>query len=87
MKIRKGNIENEANTKRTAFLSSFVAEQTDEETKIELYIRERYSMSQELALHRKKLMGVLEDGEWDAYCAYIEECIERARSEEPVNGD
>lgn len=84
MKIRKANIETEANTKRAAFLSSLVADQTEEETKIELYIREKYSMSQELALHRKKLMGVLSDDEWNGYVAFVEECIERAKKEPEV---
>ena len=39
-------------------------------------------MSQELAMHRKKLMGIEDTAEWNEYCAYVQECIDRVRNAE-----
>jgi hypothetical protein len=79
MKIEKGNIPQETKTKEVDFISSLVKEATDEDIKINSLIRERYSMSQEMALHRKKIMGIINDDEWLAYTSFISECIEKAR--------
>ena len=57
-----------------------VRDSSDEDTQIEQLIRQRYSMSQELALHRKHAMGVLEAEEWDAYCTYVQGCIDEVRA-------
>ena len=78
--FRKGNIGREKKEKETDLKLSLIEEQTDEEVNIELLIRERYSMSQELALHRKKAMNTVDADEWKEYCDYVEECIEKARS-------
>ena len=61
-------------------------EKNEEDAKIEALIRQEggYSMSQELAIHRKRAMGILPDEEWDRYCAYVQECIDEARSGEPL---
>jgi|GEM_PF-5144199 len=61
--------------------TALIAEASEEETRIELLIREKYSMSRETALHRKKLMGILSDEEWDEYTDYVESCIAEVRSE------
>lgn len=58
--------------------------ENDEDMAINLRIRTRYSMSQELALHRKKAMGTKTAGfkaEWDEYCAFVQECIDDIRAE------
>ena len=81
MKIEKGNIPQETKTKEVDFISSLVKEATDEDIKINSLIRERYSMSQEMALHRKKIMGIINDDEWNAYAVYIALCIEKVRRE------
>lgn len=79
MKITKANNQEEANMKKVSFLSSLVDEKTEEEIKTECLIREKYSISQELMLHRKKLMNTLPDEEWDEYVSFVEECIEKAK--------
>ena len=71
------------NNKKNASQSALIAEQTEEEHKINLLIREKYSMSQELELHRKKLNGALPDEKWEEYNAYVEECIKQVREDEP----
>ena len=81
--IRKNNVQEEMNNKKNASQSALIAEQTEEEHKINLLIREKYSMSQELELHRKKLNGVLPDETWEEYNAYVEECIRQVREDEP----
>lgn len=81
--IRKNNVQEEMNNKKNASQSALIAEQTEEEHKINLLIREKYSMSQELELHRKKLNGVLSDEEWEEYNTYIEDCIRQVREDEP----
>ena len=82
MKITKANNQEEANMKKASFLSSLVDEKTEEEIKTECLIREKYSISQELMLHRKKLMNTLPDEEWNEYVSFVEECIERAKKNE-----
>jgi hypothetical protein len=44
-------------------------------------IREKYSESEELALHRKKLAGLDTENEFDAYNLYVEICKDRARQQ------
>lgn len=82
MKIVKTDNQAEANMKKASFLSSLVDEKTEEEIRIEMLIREKYSISQELCLHREKLMRKVDSDEWNEYTAYVEECIEKVRSEE-----
>lgn len=82
IKIRKGNIGYDKRQKELDAKIFLVEEQSEEEVRIENLIREKYSLSQELALHRKKAMGSAHysKAEWDEYCSYVEECIERARA-------
>ena len=77
LKIKKGNIGFDRHQKETDLKVSLIEEQTQEEVEIELLIRERYSMSQELALHRKAIMGNSE--EWNEYCEYVQSCVKRVR--------
>lgn len=79
LEIRKGQIAREKKQKETDLAVSFVEEQTEEEIRIEILIRKRYSLSQELALQRKKCMGTVDEAEWTAYCNYVTKCIEEAR--------
>jgi hypothetical protein len=81
MKIKKNDIEQEKNEKNVAVIAALVKESSEEDQKINTYIREQYSMSQELALHRKRLMGTLSAEEWQTYTDYVEECIAKAREE------
>ena len=74
------NKEQESFNKSTALKTHLVSENSNEEVNIELLIRTRYSMSQELALHRKKIMGIVDESEWNEYCSYIQECIEKVRN-------
>ena len=84
IEIIKPNREQEHRNKVTDLKVFLVEEASDEEVNIELAIREKYSMSQELALHRKKLMGAVEPSEWDEYTAFVQECIDKVRSVEPI---
>lgn len=79
MKIIKGNVSADMTAKQNSVDSMLIKEATDEDFAIEVLIRERYSMSKETALHRKQLMGTLPEDEWSEYCAFVEECIEKAR--------
>ena len=82
IEIIKPNREQEHRNKVTDLKVFLVEEASDEEVNIELAIREKYSMSQELALHRKKVMGAVEPSEWDEYTAFVQECIDKVRSAE-----
>ena len=82
IEIIKPNREQEHRNKVTDLKVFLVEEASDEEVNIELAIREKYSMSQELALHRKKLMGAVDPDEWDEYTAFVQECIDKVRSAE-----
>ena len=62
----------------------FADEQNEEDAKIVLLIRERYTLSMELALHRKKLVGAVDEDEWNTYQNYVLECIERVRASEAI---
>lgn len=79
--IKKGNVAAEMQEKKNSFICSMVEDKNERDVKIEALIREQYSMSMELALHRKKLMGILPDEEWNNYCTYVQECIEKASEE------
>lgn len=83
MQIQRGNIGAEMIEKRTSFQASLLADTSEKDTKIEMLIREKYSNSMEIALHRKKLMGVADETEWTSYCAYVQECIDKVREETP----
>lgn len=82
--IKKGNVELDMAIKANSAIAGLVAEKSEEDVRIETLIRTRYSMSMETALHRKKLMGILPDAEWNEYCAFVQECIDEARSAESV---
>lgn len=82
MQLKKKDIEVEMALKEAQVVSSMVKEKTEEDMKINFLIREKYSMSQELALHRKKLLGTATDEEWQEYNDYVEECIVKAREEQ-----
>jgi len=84
MKIQKGNLALEMQQKQLSADTMYVKEMSAEDVAIEGLIRKRYSMSMELALHRKKLMGTVDEDEWNEYCEYVEECIEKAREHEPI---
>lgn len=59
-----------------------MTEETDEtDSKVVLLIRERYSLSKELCLHRKKLIGTVDAQEWSAYVDYVLECIAKVDAE------
>jgi hypothetical protein len=45
------------------------------------FIREKYSESEELALHRKKFVGLDSNNEFEIYNTYAEECKTRARQQ------
>lgn len=40
-----------------------------------MFIREKYSLSKELSLHRKKMLGIVDNTEWQEYVDYVNECI------------
>lgn len=80
IEIRKGSWANEQIQKEKDLKIQLVSEASEEETEIELLIREQYSLSQELALHRKKAMGIVDETEWNNYVAYVQECIDRVRN-------
>ena len=53
-----------------------LVDETDaREAQIVLKIREQYSLSEELALHRKQMIGALDKKEWDDYVDYVTKCI------------
>ena len=79
LEIKKPNREQEHRNKMTDLKTQLVQEASDVEVGIELKIREKYSMSQELALHRKMLMGVLDENEWAEYCEYVQKCVNESK--------
>ena len=80
VEITKARWANEQIQKEKDLKLQLVSEATEEETEIELLIRQEYPLSRELALHRKKAMGTLDTDEWDAYVAYVQECIDKVRN-------
>lgn len=52
-------------------------EATEKEYKIETLIRERYSLSQEIAILRKIHVGKITEEEFKEYSDYVEECIKQ----------
>lgn len=80
IEINKGRWTNEQAQKEKDLKLQLVSEVTEEEVAIEAYIREQYPLSRELALHRKKAMGVLSQEEWDEYVAFVQECINKVRN-------
>jgi len=81
MFIQNGNIAEEMTNKKNSSDLVLLQEASEEDIKIEHYIREQYSLSMELALHRKKAMGVVDETEWQNYCDFVQECIAKAREE------
>lgn len=65
--------------------TDLIKEATDLEITIEFYIREKYSLSQEVAIHRKKLLGELTDEEWNEYNDFVKDCIERAKEKDLIH--
>ena len=82
MNIGKENLPVNRGIAKLNLLTRFVGEASDEDIRIEDLIRNRYSLSNELSLHRKKAMGIIDNAEWDEYCAFVEECIAEARRED-----
>lgn len=80
--IKKKDIPTEIVGKRNSFLTSLVADSSETDTQIEVLIREKYSLSQEIAIHRKHMMGTLSTDKWTEYCSYVQECIDKVESEE-----
>ena len=83
VEIKHVDLEREYWQKGNDLKVSLIQEASDEEVQIEVLIRERYSMSQELALHRKKAMGIKTNdfkAEWDEYVTYVTECVEAVRN-------
>lgn len=83
--ITHHDLDQEANIKRNASGVSLYGETDEKNDKIVRLIRERYSLSMELALHRKKMVGVVDEDEWDAYQAFVIECIEKVKDEPTEN--
>ena len=79
MKITKGDIARDMQEKKNSADAQFVHEMSEEDQKIQALIRERYSLSQEVALHRKKIMRTVDATEWTDYTHYVEECIAKVR--------
>ena len=79
MKITKGDIQRDMQEKKNSSDAQYVHEMSDEDTKIQALIREKYSLSMEVALHRKKIMRTVEAAEWTEYTHYVEECIAKVR--------
>ena len=80
IEINKGHWANEQAQKEKDLKLQLVSEVTEEEVAIEAYIREKYPLSRELALHRKKAMGILSQEEWDEYVNFVQECIDKVRN-------
>lgn len=55
--------------------------ENEEEYGIEALIREKYSLSQEIAILRKVHLGKVSEEEFKEYSDYVEECIKKARKE------
>ena len=79
MKVIKKDNSTESKLASLLLWAGLVKDSSDEDMEIEFLIRERYSMSQETAIHRKKLMGTIPEAEWDAYVAFVEECKAKVR--------
>lgn len=62
-----------------------ILENNANDRKINKLIRKRYSPSQELALHRKKIIKACTAEEWNAYVEYIEWCIRQVEGENNDN--
>ena len=77
--IHKHDVHAEMNEKQNSVNSALIVEANEEDYLINTLIREKYSMSQETALHRKRLMGTLPEEEWDEYTTFIEECVAKSR--------
>lgn len=84
MDKKKRDVELDMAVSKALLNSKLCAEEDGDNLEIEMLIREKYSMSQEICIHRKKLMGTLEDEEWQEYVSYIEECIKKVQEKQPV---
>ena len=78
--IKRGNVNREKAEKERDLKIKLIEDSCDEDVRIELLIRKGYSLSEELALHRKKMAGLCEETEWNEYNAYVQKCIEKART-------
>lgn len=79
--VKKGNVERDMNEKNVAVISGLLRDSSERDMKIETLLREQYSLSQELAIHRKKMSGEIEEEEWENYVSYVKECIAKAKEE------
>ena len=80
----KRDYETEVALKNLLLKVGLVEEMSDTDLKIEMLIRRKYSMSMETKIHREKLMGKIDDEEWNEYCTFVQECIDEAKSGEPL---
>lgn len=80
LEIKRIDLAKEHRDKAMDLKTQLIEEASSGEVSIELQIRARYSMSQELSLHRKKLMGKLDDSEWNDYCAFVQKCIDEVKT-------
>lgn len=79
LKIRKTNKKVDQTLSKLGSQVALVDEKDETEARIVAAIRQRYSLSEELALNRKKNMGTVDPAEWQAFVDYVEECIEAAK--------
>lgn len=65
-----------------------VKDASDKDTNIEYNIRkgtqnhDGISLSQEIGILRKKILGTLSDEDWNDYTSFIQECIDLANNNE-----
>ena len=79
LKIRKTNKKVDQTLSKLGSQVALVDEKDETEARIVTAIRQRYSLSEELALNRKKNMGTVDPAEWQAFVDYVEECIGAAK--------
>ena len=79
--IKKPDKELERQVSKLGSQMIFSDEPDELDAKIVSKIRLEYSTSRELALHRKKLLGIVDEEEWQTYVDYVVKCIEEAKKE------
>ena len=75
VKISKTNKKVDETLSKHGSQIALIDERDETEARIVTAIRQRYSLSEELALHRKKAMGTVDATEWDEYCAFVESVV------------
>lgn len=82
LEFEKKDVDLQMLATRAAYKAEYVGETTETDRTINGLIREKYSLSQEVCLHRKKMMGTVGDEEWTEYCNFVEDCIKKAEEQE-----